>query len=221
MIVFLYDRLTYRYEGSGQNFIYFAPRKMADVQVHQWLRLTAEGDEVAFRSLYDRYHGKVFSVALDFLRDPVAAQDIMQDIFVKVWENRQHLGTVLNFGGWVATLTRNYVINSLKRKIPANFQDDISDREFTDERANPEEHLDLQQMEKLIREAVSSLPPRQAEVYELSRDSALSNKEIAARLGLSYHTVREHLALALKGIRSYLVVHYGELGLLLWIVLQS
>jgi RNA polymerase sigma-70 factor (family 1) len=206
--------------GHRKNIL-FCGWKMAETQVHNWLRLVAAGDEQAFRALYDQYSGKAYSVALSYLRDPLGAQDVAQEIFVKVWENREDLPTVRNFGAWVGTLARNYVINALQKKVPANFEVNISDREFVDEGMSPETGLDAKQMEKMIQEAIAALPPRQGEVYRLSEDEELTINEISNKLGISYHTTRGALAAALKNIRRYLVEHYGELGLLLWILVRS
>jgi RNA polymerase sigma-70 factor (family 1) len=188
---------------------------------NNWLGLVAAGNERAFRSVYDEYAGKVYALAFYYLKSPLAAPDVVQDVFLKVWEKRTDLPAINNFPAWLRTLTRNYLINSLQKKIPANFQEDVSGREFVASGLLPSGQLDYKEMTGLIREAVNALPPRQQQVYRLSREKDLRINEIASEMGISYNTVREHMSVALKSIRAYLEEHYGTLGLLVWIVLQQ
>jgi RNA polymerase sigma-70 factor (family 1) len=188
---------------------------------NNWLGLVAAGNERAFRSLYDEYAGKVYALAFSYLKSPLAAQDVVQDVFLKVWEKRSDLPVVNNFPAWLRILARNHLINTLQRKIPANFQEDVSGREFVAGGLLPSGQLDYKEMTGLIQEAVRALPPRQQQVYRLSREKEISLKEIASEMGISYNTVREHMSVALKSIRAYLEEHYGTIGLLVWLVLQQ
>jgi RNA polymerase sigma-70 factor (ECF subfamily) len=184
---------------------------------NNWLELVAAGNERAFRSLYDEYAGSVYALAFSYLKSPLAAQDVVQDVFLKIWEKRGDLSSVSNFPGWLRILTRNYLINSLKKKIPTSFKEDISRLEFAEKGLPPSGQLDYKEMASIIRQAVHALPPRQQQVYKLSRDKDFTLNEIAAELGISYNTVREHMTAALKNIRTYLEEHYGTMGLLIWI----
>ncbi len=74
-------------------------------------------------------------------------------------------------------------------------------------------------MSQLIREAVEKLSPRQQQVYRMSREQGITLQQIALQLGISYDTVREHMSNALKSIRAYLEEHYGEISLLLWLLI--
>jgi RNA polymerase sigma-70 factor (family 1) len=185
---------------------------------NNWLRLVATGDEHAFRSLYDEYATKVYAWAFPYLKNPLPAQDVVQEVFLKVWEKRSDLSSLNNFPGWLRILTRNYLINSLQKKIPANFQEDISRLEFAEKGLRPSAQLDYKEMTGIIQQAVYALPPRQQQVYKLSRDKDLTLNEIAGELGISYNTVREHMTAALKSIRAYLEEHYGAMGLFIWII---
>ncbi len=187
---------------------------------NNWLRLVAAGNERAFRSLYDEHAGKVYALAFSYLKSPLAAQDVVQDVFLKIWEKRSDLSSVNNFPGWLRILTRNHLINSLQKKIPANFQEDISRLEFAEKGLPPSGQLDYKEMAGIIRQAVGALPFRQQQVYKLSRDKDLTHNEIAAELDISYNTVREHMAAALKSIRAYLEEHYGAMGVLIWILFR-
>jgi RNA polymerase sigma-70 factor (ECF subfamily) len=187
---------------------------------NNWLRLVAAGNERAFRSLYDEHAGMVYALAFSYLKSSLGAQDVVQEVFLKIWEKRSDLPSVNNFPGWLRILTRNYLINSLRKKIPAAFQEDISRLEFAEKGLPPSGQLDYKEMAGIIRQAVSALPPRQQQVYKLSREKDLTLNEIASGLGISYNTVREHMTAALKSIRAFLEQHYGEIGLLFWILFR-
>lgn len=193
---------------------------MSDTQEKKWLGLAAAGDERAFRYLYDQYGNKVYTMAISYLKSPLEAQDVVQDIFLKVWEKRSDLSQLNSFPAWLHVLTRNYLINSLQKKIPTNFQEDLSKQDIAENRLLPAEQLDVKEMAVLIQQAVNSLSPRQQQVYRLSRESGMTLNKIASELGLSYDTIREHMNNALRNIRVYLKDHYGEIGLLIWFLLK-
>jgi len=183
--------------------------------------MVAVGDAQAFRYLYDQFANKVYTMAISYLKSPLEAQDVVQDIFLKVWEKRSDLPAIDSFPAWLHVMTRNHLINRLQKKIPANFQQELPKQELPEDSLLPAEQLDLKEMSVLIQQAVNTLSPRQQQIYHLSREKGMTLNQIASDLGISYETIREHMNSALKNIRVYLKEHYGEMSLFLWILIQS
>lgn len=143
-------------------------------------------------------------------------QDVLQEVFVKIWEKRDSLIEIDNFPAYLYIITRNLLINRLQKKIPVFNQDELSLQAIPDDR-HLQHQLDYRELAVLISRAITQLPPRQQQVYRLSKEQGLNHQQIAKELGLSYDTVREHMSKALKNIRASLEKQYGQLGLLFWL----
>jgi RNA polymerase sigma-70 factor (ECF subfamily) len=184
------------------------------------LRLIAGGCERSFRKLYDLYAAKVYTMAIGYLKSTIEAQDVVQEVFVKIWEKRGSLTGIDNFPAYLYVTTRNLLINQLQKKIPVFDQNELT-LPSTPDRHLLHQQLDYRELTVLISKAITELPPRQQQVYRLSREQGLNHQQIAKKLSLSYDTVREHMSKALKNIRASLEKQYGQLGLLLWLFWQE
>lgn len=173
-------------------------------------------DPQAFHELYNMYFGKVYAMALKYLSNAYEAHDIIQEVFINIWTNRQKLPQIHNFEAWIITLTRNSLINLLKKEL-ANKPASQQEPPAQDLRTT----IDYRELELLIHEAVATLSARQKEVFTLSRMQGYSHKEIASQLGISVDVSREHLSKALHAIRNFLLTRYGLYGLLIFRMLAE
>ena len=170
---------------------------------------TARGDEGAFRQLFDAHWDKIYSVAFTFSKSAVIAEEMVQDIFVKIWVNRTQLGTIKKFGDYLFIVARNHILSVLRKKIMEEpFTDHLRDY-FKETCHLPDQQLLYKETEALVLKAVEKLPPQQQLVYSLSRQQGLSLDEIATTLSISKNTVKSHLSKALQFIRQYLQTHSG------------
>jgi len=160
------------------------------------LLLIADSNEQAFHLIYKQYFGKVYAMALSYMPDALAAQDIVQEVFTRVWLYRRQLSDINQFEPWLITVTRNLLLNELRKKAPP--------RNPVVPATDPHETLDYRELEILLSKAIAALSTRQRQVYQLSRVEGYSHKEIAAQLGISVDVSREHLSKALASIRAYL-----------------
>ncbi|HEX4852161.1 MAG TPA: RNA polymerase sigma-70 factor [Puia sp.] len=171
------------------------------------LQQVADGDENAYRQLYEKYWNRIYSVAFAYTKSAISSQDIVQETFMKVWVHRAELPQLQNFGGWLHTIAKNLVINQLKKLARENdLKAGKSALKLASEQT-PDQQLVAKQMAEIIHEAVSSLPPQQQRIYRMSREEGLKLTSIADQLGISHNTVREHMSKALKNIRAYLAAH--------------
>jgi len=183
----------------------------------QLLEQIAAGDEISFQALYRRYSGRVYLIANKYLNSTFSAQDVVQDIFCKIWQAGEQLLTIQTFPAWLTTVTRNHVFTQLQKQIPLLSIDELEHGQIACEG----NCADAKELEKFINEAVMSLSPRQKEIYCLSRIENLSHKQISSRLGISYDVTREHMSKALKSIRLFLQNKYliaSYLGVLVFVV---
>src|SRR5260221_3147271 len=167
------------------------------------LRRIADGNEPAFRQLYEKYRNKIYSIAWRITGTASAAEDVVQDVFIKVWENRKTLTSIINFSGWLNTITRHHIYNSL-RKLAHEEQFLRHLIAQKPKATDTMESLAFTELQNLLNKAVSELTPHQKKVYLLSREEGLSNAEIAAALGLSYETVKSYMKDALRSIRKFI-----------------
>jgi RNA polymerase sigma-70 factor (family 1) len=173
------------------------------MEMQQVWQMLADGSEYAFTQLFDHYRGKVYSVAWHFLKSPVLAEEIVQDVFMKIWLKRQDLGEVQHTENYLFILTRNLILDRLKAlsyEMAARKEWPLSSA-FIDD---GDYRLRQNQCEELLSAAVDRLPQRQKEVYRMSKMQGLSHEVIAGELQLSRLTVKKHMAEALKFIRKYL-----------------
>jgi RNA polymerase sigma-70 factor (ECF subfamily) len=167
------------------------------------LQLLSEGSEYAFSLIFDRYRQKVYSIAWKFSNTNDMAEEVVQDVFLRVWLKRQEMNEVQNLEAWLFILTRNLLFDRLKsqsyetmaRKACANPNISVNDADHV---------LRHRECQELIMEAVNRLPQRQKEIYQMAKISGLSHESIARELHLSHLTVKKHMAVALKSIRKYL-----------------
>ena len=161
----------------------------------------AAGDNEAFKTLFNMFFPKVKVFLVKFLKDDKAAEDIAQDIFVKIWSLRHVLPEVKSFNTYLYRMTKNAALNHLRDK---KFAVEISDIPILDDR---DIELDYYRKEKelLIKLAVEQMPPQRRKIFTMSRYQGMSNDEIAKSLGLSKHTVENHLSISLKEIRELMV----------------
>ncbi|HVW60907.1 MAG TPA: RNA polymerase sigma-70 factor [Puia sp.] len=179
------------------------------------LRALSAGEERAFRKLYDHYAEKVYSVALLHLKQPELAEDLVQSVFLKLWESRADLGEVQSFAGWFYTLTRNMIISSLRKQgTQASYLDFLRQRQGLLP-INPDQDIVRKEQLQLIRRGVQQLSAQQRTAFTLQCDEGLSYKIIGERMGISPNTVRVHLFKAMESLRRFVQTHTDDKYLLL------
>lgn len=164
------------------------------------LNLIREGDKLAFRHFFESYFTSLCRFMHVYIPDKAVVEELALDIFVYIWENRTTLQIQLSFKAYLFQAARNKCLNELRQKkktVSLNDIDiDIVDTEILS--------LENEELYKLIQEAVSALPDKCREVFNLSRNENLSNKEIAERLDISIKTVEGQITKALKRIKDFL-----------------
>lgn len=182
------------------------------------LEKVAAGDEQAFRKLFDRSWENIYNVALAFTKSHELSEEIVQDVFLKIWVRRDQLGAVERFDDYLFIIARNHIFNTLRKKI--------REQPFTEELKNyflvtgdsPEGRLLYKESEQLVQRALEQLPPQQQKVWILSRQQGLSQEEIAIALQISRHTVKSHMSKALQSIRDYLRTHTDDVFFLVCLI---
>ncbi len=164
------------------------------------LNLIKEGDKLAFRHLFETHFTSLCRFMHVYISEKTIVEELALDIFVYVWENRQTLQIQLSFKAYLFQAARNKCLNELRHKrktIPLDEMDqDIMDAEVMS--------LEQEELFQLIQEAVFALPEKCREIFDLSRNEKLSNKEIAQKLDISVKTVEAQITKALKRIKDSL-----------------
>jgi RNA polymerase sigma-70 factor (family 1) len=177
----------------------------------EWIINIANGDQEAFSHFFHALKNKIYSFSYSFIHSAEAAEEITQEVFIKVWRNRESLSQIDNVDAWLSTITKNLCLNYLKklaleRKSKQEFQ---NGDEPVDQ--NVEHYLSYKERVLQVAEAVDQLSPQQRLIFTLNRDKGMKNEEIAHQLNLSPNTVKTHLVTALKKIRSFLESHATHL----------
>ena len=161
------------------------------------------GDLCAFNELFDRYAKRLYHFSMGYLKSTADAEEIVQDVFLKIWDNRTELSTQKSFESYLFAIARNGILNTI-RKLK-------SERAYLNYvKINPgknvllDEELNFNELEKAYHEAIEQLSPRRKEIYLLSKECFLSNAEIAMKMNISVKTVENQMTSALAKIRKTL-----------------
>ena len=177
----------------------------------------ASGDEMAFRQLFNTYWDNIYGVSFMLTKSEALAEDMVQEIFLKIWLKREQLPQIENFRNFLFIVARNHIFDTLRKKTKEKEFIHQLFSYFNPEPDSPEKKLLQKESGLLIQQAINNLPDQQRMVYQLARDKGLRQEEIAEQLGISRNTVRNHMARALQSLRDFLQNHSG--GLLLFICL--
>jgi RNA polymerase sigma-70 factor (family 1) len=177
-------------------------------------------DDESFKRLFDDYKNRLYGYVLAITHSHYTAEEITQEIFIKLWLCRDILQQVGNLDGYIFTIARNKTLNHLRKaaydvRLLKELQERASVAELIN---NVEERAMVSEYDRLLQDALALLSPQRRLVYQLSRQRGLNHEEIAHQLQLSRHTVKNHLVEALRFIRHYFVQHGSVLALLMTIV---
>ena len=162
------------------------------------------GDVFAFNELFHKYGQKVHNFTIKHLENEEDVKDLVQDIFMKIWDKRKEIDANKSFNGFLFTITLNLIRNYFRKKV--------KDRKLINKWLEETEpysdstklSIEFRSLEKVINTIVEQLPPKRRMVFRLSRNEGLSNDEIAGQMNIQKKTVENHLNLALRYLREKL-----------------
>jgi RNA polymerase sigma-70 factor (ECF subfamily) len=164
----------------------------------------ANGDERSFATVFDLYKKRVFSLALKMLKSETEAEEIVQEVFLSIWQAKARLGTINDPEAYLFTITYNIIYSFLKKASRNRQLLNFIIEHLSQIQNTTDDTISGNETRKLIKEAIYSLPLQQRTVYQLSKQEGLSYDEIATGMKISRNTVRNHLAEAMKRIRTFL-----------------
>jgi len=162
--------------------------------------LLQEGDEQAFKLLFKKYGVRLYQFSLKYLKDSGDAEDLLDDVFLNIWKNRQSLKTNLSFQSYLFTIAYNNIRQRFLKKSREEKYIRIFTEEYLVNDSQKEDQLDYNSLVKMIDEIIEMLPPRRKEIFILSYKDELKNGEIAEKIDLSENFVRKQLSIARKFI---------------------
>ncbi len=168
-----------------------------------------KGDEKAFVSIYQQYHRQLFVIALKYLKDDVLAQDIVQDIFVKLWTFRNNLQEDLSLKGFLVTAVRNLVLNTIRNKKTEIIKFLVIRQKAEVSRNDTDLNFTLAEYEVIAEQGISQLSPAKQAIFRMRMMNGLNNEEVSAQLGISINTVKCQYSQASKFLRDYLKNQVG------------
>lgn len=164
-------------------------------------------NEKAFRKLFDLYYQDIYGYSVSLLKSKEAAEENVQDVFMKIWQNRENLNPEQSFKAYIFTIARNQAFNFLNKAAndlllkEAVFYESQKSHDYGDYSIREED------CKKLRKEAMRQLPPKRKQIFKMSRKKGMSYEEISQELGISINTVRNQMSKALESMRVFFRVH--------------
>lgn len=171
------------------------------------IQLITQDDEQAFAKLFDHYRDKIYGVAFKLTHSTTVAEEITEDVFLKVWLRRGALNEIDNFNAYLFTIARNETYKILKQ-IAKNYKIVLlAENHETISHENSEDSLIAKEYNSLLQKAIDKLPHQQKQVFQLIKQEQLKRNEVAEILHIQPETVKFHLAQAMKNIRAFCMLH--------------
>ena len=163
------------------------------------------GNEKAFLSLFNKYRKEVYAYSLSIVKVESYAEEIVQEVFLKIWLKHKELDQSLSFRAYLIVITKNMSLKTLKKAVnEKKMREDIF---YQSQKAFEPVYNKLRdkELEAIKEKAINQLPPRRKLIFELSRIEGMSYEEISKELNISINTVKSQMNKALNSIRSYLL----------------
>lgn len=168
-------------------------------------RRLRHSDREAYAEIFRRFHGPLVRYARRITNDEAVAYDVLQDVFMKLWEDRKTLTVKVSLKAMLYTMVRNRALNSLRRSKWISTDTAVEDVGDPPEVApSGDDVLAAKDLRQHLQAWIDQLPGRRAEAFVLSRYNDLKHSEIAAIMGISERTVDTHILLALRDLRGRL-----------------
>lgn len=179
---------------------------MPDLSESDQLIKVAEGDEIAFQQLFLKYHHQLGTHIFWITNSIDLAEEIVQDVFLKIWMSRETLVGVHNFKAYLFVISKNHTLNCLRKLT----RERIHMKEYEDNfiRSITSENSDSNIYHSILDEAIDQLPPQQQLVYLLSRHDRLRYAEVANRMNISRESVKKYLQIATASITLYVQTNF-------------
>ncbi|WP_461790553.1 RNA polymerase sigma factor [Pedobacter sp.] len=177
--------------------------------MHPFLKLSAaqlsefrEGNEAAFKEIYVLYSSKIYAFAYSFLKDHMQCEEIVQETFLSLWENRRKFDGDRALEPYLFTIAKRQIVDQLRKVVSSKKLRENLLTSIAAQHNDTENEVIFADMLSFADKAISELPKQQQLVFKLSRVEGLSYDEIAERLGLSRNTVKNHLIVAVKKLKT-------------------
>lgn len=174
--------------------------KMRQKELIQKLK---KGDEEAFSAMYKLYWEKVYNFSRLYLASSEDVAEIVQEVFIKLWETRHLIDEEQSFEGFLFIITRNQIFNYSRKRLNYSFLK-MTVMQSIEKSYEEEDQLEIADLKRHLSVLISQLPERQQEIFRLSRERHMTYKQIAEQLSISEKTVEYHMTAALKYLRKNL-----------------
>ena len=171
--------------------------------IKELLNLIRDGNMVAFDTIYFQYSKRLYGFVLKLIKQEADAEEIVQEVFIKIWESRDKIDTYTSFESFLFTIAYNSTISLLRKRVnEEKYIDHLKSRQ--NNLSNPDiiDEIHYNQLNEKVQSLINQLTPRQKEIFKLSREQGFTYKEIAEKLSLSVNTVENHMVKALNYLKS-------------------
>ena len=165
------------------------------------LIMVAAGNELALKQLFLKYHQQLGTHIFRITNSMELAEEIVQDVFLKIWMNREALSEVHNFKAYLFVISKNHTLNCLRKLSRERHHLNICEENYT--MSLTADNGDLNSYHNILDQAIDRLPPQQQRVYLLSRHERLRYAEVANRMNISHESVKKYLKIANASIIAF------------------
>jgi len=182
------------------------------------LQQVAEGDEIAFKALFDLYREKLYYYISRFIKSEQVAEELVMDVFMKIWIGRDLIVNILNFDSFLFRVAHNKSIDFLRSAAKdKNLKELLWNEIQLASYSRADDLVLVKEFEEKTREAINLLAPQRKKIYQLSREEDITHEEIAKMLQISKATVNNQIVEARKFIRNHLSKHFDLAFLILMV----
>jgi RNA polymerase sigma-70 factor, ECF subfamily len=164
-----------------------------------------KGDILAYDRIYHVYSHKLYSFVYRILKDEADSEDVLQEVFIKIWELREKLDDHKLLNSFIFTIAYNISISLIRKKISSSrYREYLRNASGINVPDNSFSEIEFKELNRQVEKLIESLPERQKHVYLSHREQGLTYPEIAKEMGISRNTVENHMAKTLKYLRQNL-----------------
>jgi len=159
----------------------------------------------AFDIIYKKYSRRLYGFVFRYIKQEADTEEVVQEVFMKIWQSRENINIYSSFESFLFTIAHNATVNLLKKRATEQkYVEHVKSLQRIEETYELTDEIQYNELNRKFQDLLNELTPRQKEIFQLSREEGLSNKEIAKKLGISVQTVKNHLVTTLSFFKTKL-----------------